>query len=446
MELRDCETEYENNVLKNQVHALDTTVLELRYENLKLKLGTGPGSKNQFLSLEDLKGGNVSFGNGKKGEIIGGKRVNNIYVVDLSTLSDNELTCLSVLENDPLIWHKRLVHASLSQLNKLVSKDLVVGLPNIKLKEDKVCEACARGKKRREYDDEVIGLVRNSNETTAQTEAAPEEGTCDATSTSTQVFGNKLDEDGTFTRNKARLGYSQEEHIDYDETFALVARLEAIRLLIDFAAYMKFTLYQMDVKSAFLNGYLKEEVFVKQPLGFESKECPDHVYKFDKALYVLKFKIKDSKNIDTPIETSTKLDIDEPGSSVDQTLYRGMIGFLLYLTASRPDIVFSVGLCARFQASPKASHLTSFKRILRYLKGTTNLCLWYPKGSNFNLVGYTDADYASFLMDRKSTSVAENMENRFVLVGTMYGVETNEFGNIDGKDKKKKRVRVLKVL
>ncbi|XP_070003450.1 uncharacterized protein [Nicotiana sylvestris] len=154
------------------------------------------GRKNRFLSLEDLKGGNVSFGNGKKGEIIGvenvgktnshsiknvylidglkyslisvsqlcdrgnlvaftsskcfvinlttdkivlpGKRVNNIYIIDLSTLLENELTCLSMLDNDPLLWHKRLGHASLNHLNKLVFKDLVIGLPNIKFKEDKL--------------------------------------------------------------------------------------------------------------------------------------------------------------------------------------------------------------------------------------------------------------------------------------------------------------------
>ncbi|XP_070029307.1 secreted RxLR effector protein 161-like [Nicotiana sylvestris] len=112
----------------------------------------------------------------------------------------------------------------------------------------------------------------------------------------------------------------------------------------------------------------------------------------------------ESKEIDTLIATSTKLDIDEPGSSVDQKLYRGMIGSFLYLTASRPDIVFSVGLYARFQANPKKFHLTAVKRILRYLKGTTDLCLWYPKGSNFNLVGYVDADYAGILVDRKITS------------------------------------------
>ncbi|XP_070050847.1 secreted RxLR effector protein 161-like [Nicotiana tomentosiformis] len=114
--------------------------------------------------------------------------------------------------------------------------------------------------------------------------------------------------------------------------------------------------------------------------------------------------MEDSKEIDTPIATATKLDIDKPGSSVDQKMYRGIIGSLLYLIVSRPDIVFSVGLCARFQANPKESHLTAVKRILRYLKGTTDLHLLYPKGSNFNLVVYVDADYVGFLVDRKSTS------------------------------------------
>ncbi|XP_070008470.1 secreted RxLR effector protein 161-like [Nicotiana sylvestris] len=114
--------------------------------------------------------------------------------------------------------------------------------------------------------------------------------------------------------------------------------------------------------------------------------------------------MEDSKEIDTPIATSTKLDINEPGSSVNQKLYRIMIGSLLYLTASRPGIIFSVGLCARFQENPKESHLTTVKRILRYLKVTTDLCLWYPKGSNFNLVGYADADYVGFLVDKKRAS------------------------------------------
>ncbi|XP_070044926.1 secreted RxLR effector protein 161-like [Nicotiana tomentosiformis] len=134
---------------------------------------------------------------------------------------------------------------------------------------------------------------------------------------------------------------------------------------------MEFTLHQMDIKSAFLNGYLKEEVFAKKPPGFESEECPDHVYKLDKALYWLK--------------------------QAPRAWCERLSKFLLEHGCKR-------GLCARFPTNPKESHLTVVKRILRYLKAITNLCLWYPKGSNFNLVGYADTDYTCFFVDSKSTS------------------------------------------
>ena len=104
------------------------------------------------------------------------------------------------------------------------------------------------------------------------------------------------------------------------------------------------------------------------------------------------------------MSSSTKLDKDERGKSVDIKLYRSMIGSLLYLTASRPDILFSVCLCARFQSNPKESHLVAVKRIFRYLLDTPTLGLWYPKGSTFDLIGYSDADFAGCKVDRKSTS------------------------------------------
>jgi len=294
---------------------------------------------------------------------------------------------------------------------------------------------------------------------------------------------------------------------------------------------MEFKLYQMDVKSAFLNGYLKEDVYVMQSPGFENNELPNYVFKLDKALYGLKqgprawyehlskfllqngfrrdkvdntlflkakgehllivqvyvddiifagkhenlcnefskmmrsdnnnnsqivgnnfllllllmrsefemsmmgelnfflglqikqitndtmihqqkyikelrkrFGMDTSKPIDTPISPSTKLIMDDGSPSVEEKTYRGMIGSLLYLTASKPDIVFSVGLCAHFQSKPNETHLKAVKRILRYLKHTTDLALWYPKRCNFDLVGYANADYAGFLVDRKSTS------------------------------------------
>ena len=326
------------------------------------------------------------------------------------------------------------------------------------------------------------------------------------------VFRNKLDESGIIVRNKARLvaqGYSQEEGIDFDESFAPVARLEAIRMLLAFACYMDFKLYQMDVKSAFLNGFITEEVYVAQPPGFENHEFPNHVFKLSKALYGLKqaprawyerlskflndnsfargkidntlfIKIKnkdmlivqiyvddiifgatnenmckefaksmqgefemsmmgelnfflglqikqssegtfinqakytkellkrfgmiEAKPLGTPMGTSIKLDKDENGKNVDEKLYRGMIGSLLYLTASRPDIMFSVCICARFQSCPKESHLVAVKRIFRYFIETYDLGIFYPRGVAFELNGFSDADYAGCRIDRKSTS------------------------------------------
>jgi len=116
------------------------------------------------------------------------------------------------------------------------------------------------------------------------------------------------------------------------------------------------------------------------------------------------FGMESAKPIDTLISPSTRLVMDDGSPSVEEKSYRGMIGSLLYLTASRPDIIFSVGLCARFQSKPKETHLKVVQRILRYLKHTPDLALWYPRGCNFDLVGYADADYAGFLGDRKRTS------------------------------------------
>ena len=117
-----------------------------------------------------------------------------------------------------------------------------------------------------------------------------------------------------------------------------------------------------------------------------------------------KFELTNVKPYKFPMDTKANLHLDPEGKEADQKLYRSMIGSLLYLCASRPDIMFSVGMCARFQSSPRESHETAVKRILRYLAGTPNFGLWYPHGTSFDLVGYSDADWAGCQMDRKSTS------------------------------------------
>jgi len=114
--------------------------------------------------------------------------------------------------------------------------------------------------------------------------------------------------------------------------------------------------------------------------------------------------MKNAKHMATPMSTTCYLDKDETGKSIDITQYRGMIGSLLYLSASRPHIMFSMCMCARFQSNPKQSHLSAVKRIERYLLSTMNISLWYPKNSTCNLIGYSDSDFAGSKTDRKGTS------------------------------------------
>ncbi|GJT79742.1 retrovirus-related pol polyprotein from transposon TNT 1-94 [Tanacetum coccineum] len=207
------------------------------------------------------------------------------------------------------------------------------------------------------------------------------------------VFRNKKDQRGIVVRNKARLvaqGHRQEEGIDYDEVFAPVARIEAIRLFLAYASFMDFTVYQMDVKSDFLYGTIEEEVYVSQPPGFVDPEFPNRVYKLsrekmpiflsqDKYVYDIlkKFGFSSVKTTSTLMETHKPLSKDADGTDVDVHLYRSMIGSLMYLTSSRLDIMFAVCACSRFQVQPNASHMHAVKRIFRYLKGQPTLGLWY---------------------------------------------------------------------
>ncbi|GKB54903.1 retrovirus-related pol polyprotein from transposon TNT 1-94 [Tanacetum coccineum] len=193
-----------------------------------------------------------------------------------------------------------------------------------------------------------------------------------------------LDENGIVSRNKARLvaqGYNQQEGIDYDETYAPVARLESIRILLAYACALDFKLFQMDVKSAFLNGFINEEVYMAQPPRFIDFEKSDHVYKLKKALYGLKQAPK-----------------------------------------------ACVYLCARFQEAPKTSHLEAVKRIFRYIKGTTHLGLWYPKGAGIETVVYADSDHAGNYVDRKSTS--GNFVVNFVIQSKSFSLTLEELGQI----------------
>nr|GEW97939.1 retrovirus-related Pol polyprotein from transposon TNT 1-94 [Tanacetum cinerariifolium] len=326
------------------------------------------------------------------------------------------------------------------------------------------------------------------------------------------IYKVKLDELGEILKNKARLvarGYRQEEGNYFEESFAPVASLDAIRIFLAFAAHMNMIVYQIDVKTAFLNDILREEVYVSQPDGFVDKDNPNHVYKLKKSLYrlkqaprtwydilskfllsqafskgtmdptlfirrqgkdillvqiyvddiifvsttpelcdqfskltCLKFKMsmmgkisfflglqisqsprgiflnqskyaleslkkygmESSDPVDTPMVKKSKLDEDPQGKAIDPIHYCGIVGTLMYLTTSIPYLTFVVCVCARYQAKPTEKHLHAVKRNFKYLKGTVNRGLWYPKNSSIALAAYADADHAGFQDTRRSTS------------------------------------------
>ncbi|WVZ89246.1 hypothetical protein U9M48_035672 [Paspalum notatum var. saurae] len=175
--------------------------------------------------------------------------------------------------------------------------------------------------------------------------------------------------------------------------------------------------HQMDVKSAFLNGFVEDEMRREFEmslmgefqffLGLQIKQGLEgtfvHQAKYTRDI-LKKFNMGDSKPMTTPMSTNTALDAHEDGEAVDQKEFRGMIGSLLYLTATKPNIQFAVCLCVHYQASPRTSHYQAVKRIFRYLKFTPELGLWYSLGSSLSLRGFSDADHAGCRIDRKSTS------------------------------------------
>jgi len=327
------------------------------------------------------------------------------------------------------------------------------------------------------------------------------------------LYKTKLNELEEVDKYKARLvakGYSQQYGVDYTEVFAPVARMDTVRMIVALAAQRNWTIYQLDVKSAFLHGKLSEDVFVEQPKGYKKKGSEGKVYQLHKALYGLKqaprawfsriasyfkdegfetcpnehtlfikrgaegkviivsiyvddliytgndedmmngfknsmisvfdmtdlgkmqfflgieviqrtdgnficqkkyaidvlkrFAMAESNPVSSPIVPGVKLNKDDQGVQVDESYYRQIVGSLMYLTTTRPDMMFSVSLISRFMSRPTELHLQAAKRILRYLQGTTNFGILYKREGMDELHAFTDSDYAGDLEDRKSIS------------------------------------------
>lgn len=327
------------------------------------------------------------------------------------------------------------------------------------------------------------------------------------------IFKTKLNERGEISKYKARLvakGYSQKEGIDYTEVYAPVARMDTIRTILNIAAREAWTIFQLDVKSVFLYGVLKEEVYVQQPRGYEVAGEEVKVCKLDKALYGLKqaprawfsriedyfikegfeksqneetlfqksndrgntlfvsiymddliytgndesmmknfktsmmrefdmtdlgkmryflglevlqtphgihmsqtkyaaeilkrFEMEECNPVRNPLVPGSKLDLDEGGERVDETLYKQIVGSLIYITNTRPDLQFAVSLLSRYMSRPTTLHLAAAKKVMRYLKGTMDFGLWYKRGGRRELLIYTDSDFAGDLDSKRSTS------------------------------------------
>ncbi|GJV52179.1 putative ribonuclease H-like domain-containing protein [Tanacetum coccineum] len=479
-------------------------------------------NKDQLEDFEEFNGGSVTFG-GSKGYISGKGKIRVGTSQTLSSNAFEEKRCeypqqekkassTNTLEDNPkiLAFRRELEEIALKHLGK-VSENTTTSTPSVNTGSEpeepkKITEALKDDSWVEAMQEELLQFrLQQVWILVDLPHGAKVIGT-------KWVYRNKRDERGVVVRNKARLvaqGHRQEEGIDYDEVFAPVARIEAIRLFLAFASFMGFIVYQMDVKSAFLYGTIDEEVYVSQPPSFVDLDHPKKVYKVVKALYGLhqaprawyatlstflethgyrrgtidktlfikkdkkdimlvqvyvddiifgstrkswcdefealmkgrfqmssmgelifflglqvkqktdgifisqdkyvadmlkKFNLASVKTTITLMETKMALTKDEEADEVDIHLYRSMIGSLMYLTASRPDIMFAVCACSRFQVTPKTSHLNAVKRIFKYLKGKPNLGLWYPRESSFDLEAYSDSDCAGVNLDRKSTT------------------------------------------
>nr|GEU99239.1 retrovirus-related Pol polyprotein from transposon TNT 1-94 [Tanacetum cinerariifolium] len=445
-------------------------------------------------------------------DLLTDNRGSDLYTISLQDSASNPLCLMAkATPTQAWLWLRRLSHLNFDYINLLLKKDIVIGLPKLKYVKDQLCSSCELSKaKRSSFKSKVVpsskgrlnllhmdlrGPMRvasingkkyilkkentykmmnlpilfvhrhkkmlslphitlaSANKTTTATDP---EMCMYALTVSIAKLKNIKEAMADFAWIEAmqeelhQFDRLQEEGIDFEESFAPVARLEAIRIFIAYAAHKSFLIYQMDVKTAFLNGPLKEEVYVVQPDGFVDPDHLEKVYRLRKALYGLmqalrgwydelskfltskgftkglpihqsprgifinqakyaleilhKHGMDKGQSIVTPMAMKPKLNADLSGNQVYQTDYRSKIGSLMYLTSSRPDIMQAVCFCARYQSRPTKKHLKEVKRIFQYLKGTVNMGLWYPKGSSFGLTAFSDADHAGCIDSRKSTS------------------------------------------
>nr|GEU85201.1 hypothetical protein [Tanacetum cinerariifolium] len=387
---------------------------------------------------------------------------------DFKLLDESQVLLKATLDESNL-WHRRLGHINFKTMKKLVRGNLVRGLPSKLFENNHTCFACQKGKQHKasclkNSEDEIADDAREKSTKVLRKENGVQNPAKEGIErTQRNKFKSMFIQDKDVNRNRmftpvstaistyVYLGGSipvnaatlpnaelptdpimpnLEDTADLQDTGILSGAFDDEVEGLE-ANYNNLELTTMDVKSAFLYGTIEEEVYVCQPPDFEDPHFPNKVYKVEKALYGLhqapracqdkyvadilkKFNFSSVKTVSTPIKTNKALLKDEEAKDVDVYLYRLMIGSLMYLTASRPDIMFAVCVCARFQVTPKISHLHAVKRIFRYLKGQPNLGLWYLRDSPFDLEAFSDSDYAG-------ANANSATEAKYVAAANSYG-------------------------
>nr|GEZ11451.1 retrovirus-related Pol polyprotein from transposon TNT 1-94 [Tanacetum cinerariifolium] len=367
-------------------------------------------------------------------DLLQGARGTNLYIMSLEEMMQSSLICLlsKASKTKSWIWHQRLSHLNFGTINELAKQVRNIRTDNGTESVNQTLQAYFKDV-RISHQTSVVctlqpnGVVEIQNQTLVEaartmlifskaplflwaeavavtfhifsvvshahpatitlipvdTTGTPSSTSVhqDAPSTSTSLTPEvKRDEFKGVLKNKARLvakGFRQEEGIDFEESFAPAARIEAIRIFVANVAHKNMKIYQMDVEEGSL--------WIEAGLSRLSKYAPEIIKKYG---------MESSDSVDTPMVDKTKLGEDLQGTLVDSTRYHDMISFLMYLTSSRPDLVYAVCMCSRYKARPTEKHLHAVKQVFRYLKGTTNMGLWYSKDTGIAPTAYADADHA----------------------------------------------------
>nr|GEZ17376.1 copia protein [Tanacetum cinerariifolium] len=402
-------------------------------------LGHNLLSVRQFcdLNLEVAFRRNTCFIINLKGvDLLKGNHTINLYTINLYEMASTSLICLMAraIFAKSWLWFQRLSHLNFDTINDLAKNDLITDLPKFKYHKEHLCPSCEQGKVKKDFDELETQqhVQQQDNQAPLQPEVVADnvsnailDGNTNIKEVMTDpawiksmqeellqfkrldvwvlfpvldnikhltlkwLFKKKHDEENTVIRNKTRLvvrGYRQEDGIDFEEFFTPVARKEAIWIFLAYDEHKLFAVFQIDMKTTFLHGMLKEVVYVCQPKGFINADHPSHVCTIYLTMFIRHFDdilvsnyvfeilknygMETCDPVGTLMEIKDKLDLDKNGVLVDSTIYHSMIGALMYLTSSRPDTIHVTYLCAWYQAKLTEKHLKEIKRIFRYLRGT----------------------------------------------------------------------------